>query len=404
VLTPALRQVGGTSAGYVLVGASGFALLACGPRLLGSGQYSVLAVAWTITTIFGAGLAQPGEQTITRVIAAGGDRHVVRVVTLRLAALAALSLVLPVLGGFGLDPLLRDSTLWASAVVGAFVGWALLVGPRGQLAGAHAFGAYAAVMAVEALARIALCAAALLKRDAAAGLLAAALCVPLVLSAGVARVLAARLQMPAGDPAGQSHRREQGAITAVSALIQVVLSSAPLWLQVKSADPAVAGAFVTLTTYLRVPLLAVGGVFVVTLSRVSAAVAADDRPRARRVAVVATGSTAGASGVLMLALLVGSGPGLHLLYGRELRVDLGVALLLAASTLLAIVGSVLTQVLYGTERSHAAVLAWGLGAAVATVQLAVAGGHVLPAAAAVATGQAVATAALGIQTWRALRV
>ena len=42
------------------------------------------------------------------------------------------------LGGFGLDPLLRNSAPWGLAVVVAIVGWALVVGPRGELAGAHA--------------------------------------------------------------------------------------------------------------------------------------------------------------------------------------------------------------------------------------------------------------------------
>lgn len=394
-LSPALQHIGGTSVGYILVGASGFGLLACGPRLLGPGEYSLLAIAWTVVTIVGTGFAQSGEQTITRVIASGGDRHVVRVVGLRLAVLAAAMLVLPVLGAFGLDPLLRDSALWSLTVVVAVAGWALLVGPRGQLAGAHAFGSYAVVMAVEAVSRLGLCAVALLVQGWSKGLLAAALCLPLVLSAAVARVLARRLAMPTGDPTGQTHAREQGSITIVSVLIQVVLSSAPLWLQVQSADPALAGAFVSLTSYLRVPLLALGGIFVVTLSRVSAAYAAGDLPRAGNLAVKATAMTGLVAVALELVLLVASGPGLRLFYGRSLHVDVAVAILVGMSTVLAIAASVLTQVLYGCRRSGAAVVAWGLGAAVGTLQLALAGGNVLLTATAVASSQGIAAVALG---------
>ena len=83
-------------------------------------------------------------------------------------------------------------------------------------------------MGVEAVSRLGLCATALVFQGWGKGLLAAALCLPLVLSGLVGRVLARRLANPAGDPLGATHAREQGSITSVSVFIQVVLSSAPL--------------------------------------------------------------------------------------------------------------------------------------------------------------------------------
>jgi O-antigen/teichoic acid export membrane protein len=189
----------------------------------------------------------------------------------------------------------------------------------------------------------------------------------------------------------------------VSVLIQIVLSSAPLWLQVQSTDPALAGAFVTLTSYLRVPLLAVGGIFVVTLSRTSAAFAANDLALARAVAVRAIVGAGVFACLLELLLLLLAGPGLRLFYGGTLHLDSSVAVLIATSTVLAILASVVTQVLYGCRRSGSAVVAWAVGAVVGTVQMALVAGDVGLAAVAVASSQAVAAFALVVPLWRVLR-
>ena len=47
-LSPALQHVGGTCLGHILVGASGFGVLACGPRLLGTSEYPLLAMFVTL--------------------------------------------------------------------------------------------------------------------------------------------------------------------------------------------------------------------------------------------------------------------------------------------------------------------------------------------------------------------
>ena len=122
-------DVGGPTAGYVAVGLSGFVLLASGPRLLGHDEFSVLAVAWTIATIVGVGIGQPGEQTVTRVTAGSGDPAVSVGVERRLVVVAALTLLLPALAASGHAPLLGGSVLWSSSVVVFAAGWAMLAGP-----------------------------------------------------------------------------------------------------------------------------------------------------------------------------------------------------------------------------------------------------------------------------------
>ena len=77
--TSGSRESWAPTAGFLTVGVSAFAMLAAGPRLLGDAEYSGLAVAWTVATIFGFGLAIPAEQTITRRIAGGGEAGIQRV-------------------------------------------------------------------------------------------------------------------------------------------------------------------------------------------------------------------------------------------------------------------------------------------------------------------------------------
>jgi hypothetical protein len=52
--------------GYVLVGGSSFLLLAAGPRLLGTVSFSGLGLIWTVSTLFGIGVALPTEQLVGR--------------------------------------------------------------------------------------------------------------------------------------------------------------------------------------------------------------------------------------------------------------------------------------------------------------------------------------------------
>lgn len=395
-------DVGGPTAGYVAVGVSGFALLASGPRLLGHDEFSVLAIAWTVATIVGVGIGQPGEQTVTRVTAGSGDPAVSAGVQRRLVVVAALTLLLPVLAASGHAPLLGGSVLWSSSVVVFAAGWAMLAGPRGRLAAHRDYAGYSGTLIAESVARVVLCLLAWLVPSAASALLAAAVGIPIVVSAIVAR----RRERPA--PAtpqrapATAHLREQALITAVALLTQIAVNSAPLWLAAGAANPAVAGQFVSLTSYLRIPIFFVGGLGTVALSAVSAAHGRGERLRARRTTVrsAAAAALVGAVGVALLLLV--SAPALRLLYGSPLELDRGTSGVIAVTTVLAMTAGVLSLACLATDRSRWVASVWLTAAVTTTVGLSFLADSTLGAAVATAVGQLIALGALAAVAARAL--
>jgi O-antigen/teichoic acid export membrane protein len=383
-----------TTIAWGAVGASAFVLLASGPRLLGVDTYSALAVAWTVVTIFGMGLAIPGEQTVTRAVAGGHLRGVAGAVRARLLVLAALTLALLIPAALGRGTLLGESTVWPAGIVLGAVGWALVAGPRGRLTGAGRFHEYALVLAVEAAVRVVLCAAAWLFRDQAPLLLSLAMGLPLVIAAVTGQWF---LRSDAAVPTGQGSAllAEQGAITAVALAAQVVLSTAPLWLAARGVEgAAAAGAFVSATSYMRVPSLFAGGIQAMVLSRSSTAAGIGDTAAvaglARRSAMLA----AAVCTAVVVVLLAVSGPALLLLYGPGIDIDAGVLVVLGASTVIFVSGNVITQVYLGCRRSVSAAVIWVAAAVVTTVALAVLATSSAGAAWAGLIGVAVGVAAL----------
>ena len=66
---PTAERRGGATQVTVMLGfvaASGAALLAVGPRLLDDRMFAGLAIEWTVSTIFGLGVAAPTEQLVNR--------------------------------------------------------------------------------------------------------------------------------------------------------------------------------------------------------------------------------------------------------------------------------------------------------------------------------------------------
>lgn len=396
-------DVGGPTVGYVAVGASAFALLATGPRLLGPSGYSVLAVTWTTSTIVGLGIAFPGEQTITRVLAAGGGSSVVRRVERRLGALAVLSLLLPLLALAGREPLLGGSALWSLSLSLYIAGWAGLASARGRLAGTRGFTSYATTLLVEAGTRIVLCLLAWVVRPWATVLLAAAICLPMIASAASGMRRARHVDRSAPEVGAHSHLREQLLVTVIALVSQIALNSAPLWLQARSGDSVVAGQFVSTTSYLRIPMLLVGGLTAVALSATSNAVGDADPARARsivrRTLAALLGVAVAATGVLLLL----SGPGLRLLYGAGLSIDHATMVVIAMGTVAAMLAGLLTVLTFALHRHGTSATVWVLVALAATCALALAGSTPLGAAAATSAGQALAAAALLVTVAVALR-
>jgi O-antigen/teichoic acid export membrane protein len=380
--------------GFGSVGVSAFALLAAGPRVLGTDRYSSLALAWTVVTIIGIGIAAPGEQTITRGLAAGGGNGVARTVAWRLLLVPGLCLVVLPLGMRVTGGDVPDARLWVATATVSALGWALLATVRGLLAGRHRFVAYSSTLFAEAGTRVVLVLCALLWPGQGALLLAAAVVMPLLASAALGWFMVQRYPEPRQAHLGAESRLEQGSITTVALLGQVCLSTAPLWLHWQSADAALAGAFVSATSYMRIPLLLAGGLYGPILAEAARQYAR--RSRAGVVDRTAVGFVVGVggAGAAVLGLLLISGPALLLLYGGETGLSTVTLLWMGVTTMGSVASNILTQVLYGCERAPSTAVAWVPPAIVTTLLFAVAAGSAERMAQASAVGQLLATAAL----------
>lgn len=396
--TPQLAMI----VGYGLVGVSAFALLAAGPRLLGPEGHTSLALAWTLVTIVGLGIAAPGEQTITRGIAAGAGTGIVLAVGRRMA-------LLPVLCAIGLPLVLNagpleiaDGALWATAFTAAAAAWVALACIRGVLAGRHRFAAYAMVLLVEAVGRVGLVGLAFWWRPQAPLLLGGAIVLPLIAAAVLGWWFLRRRHEVLDRAIAEDSTLEHGSITAVAVLIQVCLSTAPLWLSGQSTDAALAGAFVSATSYMRIPLLLAGGLYGPILAEAARRFAARDRVGVRNRTLVGLAAGVGGTTVATLLLLLAAGPALLVLYGSGIGISVGVLAWLGFGTVASVASNVLTQVLYGCQSAPAAAMAWVPPAVLTTVLLASAGGDELRISVAMAVGQVVAVASLALLLPRAL--
>ena len=376
--------------GFGSVGFSAFLLLAAGPRLLGPAGYTSLALTWTVVTIIGIGIATPGELTITRGIAAGAGRGVVTAVGRRLALLPLAVVGLLPVAVMVLDSKVVDAALWTATLTVAAIGWVVVAGIRGALAGSHRFGAYAVTLLVEAAARVLLVVAAAAWDTSGGLLLAGAIGVPLLLSALAGwSLLRGRFVLPS-PTIGEDSSKEQLAITTVALMGQICLSSAPLWLHAQSADEAIAGAFVSATAYLRIPLLLAGGIYGPTLADAARQFARRNRRGLEQRILVALIGGVGGSTAAVVVLLVAARPALFVLYGDDIGLSDGVLILLGCSTVGYVGATVLTQVLYGCQRAPSAALGWIPPALVTTALFATAAGDPGRLAASMAVGQVLA--------------
>src|SRR6478735_2901642 len=69
--TPRRGGVTEVTLGNLAIALSVVAMLAVGPRTLGTEAFAGFALAWTATTLFGYGLAMPTEQLVARRVSAG---------------------------------------------------------------------------------------------------------------------------------------------------------------------------------------------------------------------------------------------------------------------------------------------------------------------------------------------
>lgn len=392
---PARLDRFGMLGGYAILGVSGFALLAAGPRILGPDGYSALAMAWTVVTIISIGITTSGEQVVTRAVSAGAGLGTVRPLARRLFVITGVVLLLVPLFGRG-TPGGTGRLTWYAAIVLASFAFAWLAPYRGQLAGRAEFGAYSLVLACEGCVRLALVALAALLPSAGTVLLAAAVVVPVAVSAVLSRTWARRLDLPDDGEIADDTRLEQLSITTVSGLLQVCLNTAQIWLYQQSPDPAAAGAYVTAASYMRIPLVLAGSIYTPLLNAAATAYAAGDRPQLLRKTGIAVG-LGGLGSMLMCAVLLALSPlGMAILYGPEQPLPIETFLWLGLSTVATLAASVMTNALFGCRRAPMAAVIWFVPTAIASIVYASAGGSPTVLAMGSAVSQVAATILLAV--------
>lgn len=379
--------------GYVAVGLSVFALLASGPRLLGPDEYSELAVAWTVATVFGAGLAMPGEQAINHAYSRGESGRRPRV-TFRLAGLAfALTALWLILAATAVN---KVAIVWGLATIVALAGWVITADLRGKAAGRAEFAVLGSSLIAESVARLLLVALAWALPGHATPLLAAAIGVPLC-----GAWLASRPWLPATSRTRNKRQPANGgtqlSMTTVALALQVMLNGAPLWLVVApGADPASAGIFVSIASYMRIPMLLGGGLLSVLLSRASADAVMSNATDARERVRAGLSMVTPISAVTVMALVALSPIGLRIIYGPELEPPLLIAVLMGTATVAVMFGTTATQGLFAVKRQLAAAVIWPIGALVTTTALFLLPPNLLAASLAVTIGTVAASAAAGL--------
>lgn len=401
-----LMRVGMPTAAFVAVGISGFVLLAAGPRLLGATTYALLAVAWTVVQAIGVGIAAPSEQTVSRAVASNVGGILVTKVRRRLLAVTSVTLLVPLAGAVGLDPVFGGGQLWAWSLVLAAGGWAYAAPARGELAGSGRFGSYSATVFIEAIVRVAVVAVAWFWPTLAAPALASGLWLPMWAAAAAAGILSHRHRDPVarqpGSAAIADSLSHQGPFTAVSVAGQVSLGFGTVWLQSQYPQSGVAGQYVTATTYMRIPIVLVGGLVVVVLSAAASAFAADDWPRVRAVVGKATAGTALFAPAATGVLLAISGPALLAFYGQQLSLGMPTMLAMAAATVAAMLAGVVTQSAFATGLGMWAARTWTVAALLSIGWSVLGGDSTFELAMAVAAGQALAASVIGVRLWSLL--
>lgn len=404
---PALERVSGPTAGFLAVGLSGFVLLASGPRLVGTANYSLLAVTWTISNIFGVGLALPGEQAVSRATAVQEPGEVSKQVRRRLLVMACVTSLVPLAGLAGVDPVLGDSQSWSWSFVLAAFGWAVAAPARGVLAGHGVFRGYTHSLLAEAAARVFIVGIAWLGGGASNVLLGLALGVPLLVSASVAQAHARKIALvqPLVSPSLTriAALSDQFWYTVVAFSTQISLGLPAVLLQALHPDSGVAGSFVTASVYMRIPITFIGGLLVVVLSQVATHFSSGRTLMAARVARKALLGTLSLGLVCVLLLWLASGEALAILYGEDLNISGFALITLGCSTVAAMLAGVATQTLFGCSLARSAALLWVMAALSVAVLAALMPGTLSGMALTVLLGQVIALLATLVLLRLALR-
>jgi O-antigen/teichoic acid export membrane protein len=366
-----------------------------------------MAVAWTVTQTIGVGVAAPSEQTVSRAVASSVGGQLVTRVRRRLLWATSACLVVPVAGLLGLDPVFGGNQLWAWSLFLGAAGYALVAPSRGELAGMQQFGAYATCVWAEALGRVGLVVLAWAWRAASEFLLAAAIWAPVFGAALVAHLLVRARRAPETSVSAAADVAEslshQGRFTVVALAGQVSLGFGSVWLQASYPDSGLAGEYVTATTYMRIPIVLVGGLVVVVLASAAAAYAGGRFDAVTAIVSRAVGATALFGPLATGFLLAVSGPALMIFYGQQLSLGWPTMAAMACGTVAAVLGGVVTQSAFACGMSRLAAVVWTTAAAVTVGWSMLSGDSPFELAVATLVGQGLATLALGVRLVLGLR-
>jgi O-antigen/teichoic acid export membrane protein len=360
-----------TTSGVIGVGISSAIVLAASPRLLGHDGFSGLALVWTVSTVFGFGIAAPTEQLLTRRLNLDPD-HGLRGPMIMLSGTATLTAIVSWIVGSHTAAEAHFEPLVPGIAI-ALGGWVALVAVRGRLAGSGDLRAYGSLLLLESATRCLFVAGAALDRRHAEILCALAVGAPLIIAAGAGLLVRVPRARSNSWSAGAS---EQVAFVLASVGYQVCLNSPPLLLEwhTGSTRPAAVGAFVAASSYFRVPTVLMGGIATHALTAMSHAWGRQDRLEFRASAAQAVRRTVLLATAAIGALALAAPLLLKAYYGGDLHLPVHLLASLAVSSWIAVLAAIVGVSLLAAGLAWQTAGSWLAGSVFTVVPLAVSSG------------------------------
>jgi O-antigen/teichoic acid export membrane protein len=366
------------------VGAAGlltYAFFALASHALDREEYGRIVVLWSVMFIAISVLFRPVEQLLSRTIAELDTHgqptgHVLRTAAgIQLGIAAAFTVAAFALRGPIQDDLFDGDALFFWALIASVLGFAAAFFARGYLAGSHRFGLYAALVLLDAVARMAF--ALVVAVGLADGVdpiaigIALAPLIGLLALAWLGRAqrapeaLAASQGGPPGGEAAPEFTLSQGTGFAAAVLVimlseQVFLNSGPLFARVE-ADTAAAGFIFNVLMVVRAPVVLFQAVATSLLPHLTRMRSRGDRAggAAFRRSVRVTLLAVAAFTALTLLAVAAAGPALmQLAFGEKFEYDRPGLLIVAAGMGLYLSATTLNQAVLAQAQARRAALCW----------------------------------------------
>ncbi len=366
------------------VGAAGlltYAFFALASHALDREEYGRIVVLWSVMFIAISVLFRPVEQLLSRTIAELDSHgrptgHVLRTAaTIQLAIAAAFTLAAFALRGPIQDDLFDGDALFFYALLASVLGFAAAFFARGYLAGSHRFGLYAALVLLDAVARMAF--ALVVAVGLADGVdpvaigIALAPLIGLFVLVGIGRARRTPLPpvrdegAPAGGEAAPEFTLAQGTGFAAAVLLimlseQIFLNSGPLFARFER-DTAAAGFIFNVLMVVRAPVVLFQAIATSLLPHLTRMRSRGDREggdafeRSVRVTLLAV---AGFTALTLLAVAIAGPTLMQLAFGDKFDYDRPGLLIVAAGMGLYLAATTLNQAVLAQAQARRAALCW----------------------------------------------